>query len=370
MTNLQSLSLNWLGPGIRYIQEGAFEHLANLRILNLNKQWDIEEFPRDLFKGLTELETILVGGKEKIRIRLEPRDSSSFVLRIIEGAPFDTNVVLSTNVGTLSNTEVTVGGGHTESEAITLTPDVAGTVRVVSASFTEDANFEPNAWIFEVGANQFTLAGSSTNNIATGQPVISGTPQVGQTLEASVSEIVDTDGTNDAEFSYQWIRDFRYPANTAEQLTNAAEHIQGATGLAHTLTGADFDRAIMVQVTFTDDGGTKEALYSEPTAMVRFASQTPPNPGNDPDPGSDPDPGNDPEGPVCIATAAITGCAPGAVENLEAEPGRTEEIVVHWDAPYANGGHENHRLQGRMARIGKLGHLGRVLYIPFATYDT
>ena len=43
------------------------------------------------------------------------------------------------------------------------------------------------------------------NNPATGQPVITGTPQVGETLSVDTSGISDLDGLQNAAFTYRWI---------------------------------------------------------------------------------------------------------------------------------------------------------------------
>ena len=45
------------------------------------------------------------------------------------------------------------------------------------------------------------------NSPATGQPTISGTAQVGETLTADTSGIADVDGLNNAAFAYQWLAD-------------------------------------------------------------------------------------------------------------------------------------------------------------------
>ena len=44
------------------------------------------------------------------------------------------------------------------------------------------------------------------NNPATGLPTISGTPQVGETLTASTSDIADADELTNVSYSYQWNR--------------------------------------------------------------------------------------------------------------------------------------------------------------------
>ena len=92
------------------------------------------------------------------------------------------------------------------------------------------------------------------NNPATGQPIITGTPQVGGTLIVDTSGISDQDGLQNAAFTYRWIA--------------AGSDIEGATGSSHTIAEAQEGRAIRVSVSFTDDGGNEETLTSAATAAV------------------------------------------------------------------------------------------------------
>ena len=80
---------------------------------------------------------------------------------------------------------------------------------------------------------------TAVNSPATGQPTISGTAQVGETLTADTSGIADEDGLDNAAFSYQWLAD--------------DTEVAGATGSTYTLVEADEGKAIKVQVSFTDD---------------------------------------------------------------------------------------------------------------------
>ena len=96
------------------------------------------------------------------------------------------------------------------------------------------------------------------NTPATGLPTISGIPQVGQTLTASVTAIADRDGLDDAAYAYQWLAD------------NAA--ITGATAAAYTLTSGEQGKTVNVAVTFTDDAGNAESLTSAATAAVKPAN--------------------------------------------------------------------------------------------------
>ena len=88
---------------------------------------------------------------------------------------------------------------------------------------------------------------------ATGQPLITGTAQVGQTLTAGTDDIADDDGLEDATFSYQWVR--------VDDGTNT--DITDATTNTYTLTTDDAGKKVRVKVSFTDDEGNAEEATSD-----------------------------------------------------------------------------------------------------------
>ena len=101
----------------------------------------------------------------------------------------------------------------------------------------------------------------AVNVSATGAPTISGTPQVGETLTSSTTDIGDDDGLSGATFNYQWL------ADDAE--------IDNATAGSYTLVDADAGKAVKVKVTFTDDRSNAESLTSEATEAVAARPNTP-----------------------------------------------------------------------------------------------
>ena len=128
----------------------------------------------------------------------------------------------------------------------TLTDSEESKAIKVQVSFTDDAD------------NEETLTSGATdavvvrpNSPATGEPTISGTAQVGETLEADTSGIADADGLGNVQYEYQWLLD--------------DSAISGATNSTYTLVAADEGKAITVQVTFTDDAGNGETLTSAAT---------------------------------------------------------------------------------------------------------
>ena len=102
------------------------------------------------------------------------------------------------------------------------------------------------------------------NSPATGQPAITGTAHVGETLTVDITAISDADGLPaESEFDYQWTRN--------DGSTDA--NIAGGTDSTYVLLAADAGKFIKVQVTFTDKNDYPETLTSAATAAV------------DPDPG-------------------------------------------------------------------------------------
>ena len=137
--------------------------------------------------------------------------------------------------------------------AYTLVSDDEGKTIKVEVSFA-DAEGNPET----LTSDPTGEVAAKPNSDATGAPAISGTAQVGQTLTANVTGIADEDGLENAEFTYQWIRN---------DGTEDAD-IPGATGSTHTPDENDVGKTIKVRVSFTDDADHGETLTSPPTAAV------------------------------------------------------------------------------------------------------
>ena len=93
--------------------------------------------------------------------------------------------------------------------------------------------------------------GTATNTAAVGAPTITGTAQVGQTLTAVTTGIMDADGLTSPTYTYQWIR-----------VNGTEADIAGANSSTYTLDDADLDKTIRVKVSFDDDEGNSETLIS------------------------------------------------------------------------------------------------------------
>ena len=150
--------------------------------------------------------------------------------------------------------------GATDSTYIVIAADEGKPIEV-RVAFTDDAGnpesltsypflFAPPLIIRDVPV-------IASNTPATGAPTITGTVRVGETLTANTTGIADSDGLNNATFTYQWLAD--------------DTDITDATGSTHALAGADEGKTVMVRLSFTDDRGHQETLTSTATAAVTAA---------------------------------------------------------------------------------------------------
>ena len=173
--------------------------------------------------------------------------------------------------------------------AYTLVTDDQGKTIKVKVSFTDDAN---NAETLTSVATAAVSAASNT--LATGAPTITGTAQVGQTLTADTTAIMDANGLNNVSYTYQWIR-----------VDGGTEtNISMATANTYTLMTDDQGKTIRVKVSFTDDASNPETLTSVATATVSAAAAT----------------------------------APGAPTGLSATANGATRIDLAWTAPASSGG--------------------------------
>ena len=172
---------------------------------------------------------------------------------------FDIEVTLSATGGARSVTTfttVTIRGGSTSSDEITMVPDGYGpvTVSVVSATLQLKPDQTAKGILVRAGDPLTLTEGEGENTPATGVPSITGTVQVGEALTADTSGMTDADGLSNVQYEYQWMA--------------ADAEIAGATGLTYTLVAEDEGKAIKVRVSFTDDAGNEEQLTSKATGAV------------------------------------------------------------------------------------------------------
>ena len=104
------------------------------------------------------------------------------------------------------------------------------------------------------------------NHAATGDPVISGTVQVGEELTALTDGIMDDDVLDDV-FTYQWVR-------VDADGTSNEEDITDETDATYTLTADDRGKKVKVEVRFVDILGGEETRTSAATATLAGVPNT------------------------------------------------------------------------------------------------
>ena len=137
----------------------------------------------------------------------------------------------------------------------TLAPADEGWAFEVKVSFTDDAGNAESLTSAATGEVE-----AKPNTAPTGEPTISGTPQVGETLTADVSGIDDADGLTNVSYRYQWLA--------------GGSDIEDATGSSHLLTASQQGQTVHVKVTFTDDADNQESLTSAETLEVAAKPNT------------------------------------------------------------------------------------------------
>ena len=184
------------------------------------------------------------------------------------------------NWGTAQTVTVTAGAdADTANESVSLTHSAAST----------DSDYQG---ITIAGVAVTVRDNDAANTPATGAPTITGTAQVGETLTAVTTGIMDADGLTSPTYTYQWIR-----------VDGTEADIAGANSSTYTLGAADLGKTLKVRVTFDDDASHTEMLTSAATATV----------------------------------TATTVTTPGAPQNLSWAPG-DGQVTLSWDAPSSDGG--------------------------------
>ncbi|CEK10325.1 beta strand repeat-containing protein [Legionella hackeliae] len=104
-----------------------------------------------------------------------------------------------------------------------------------------------------------TVEVANVNDVVTGNVVIEGVAEQGQTLTANTEQLADLDGLG--AFSYQWFAD--------------GVAIAGAIAANYTLNQGDVGKAITVAVNYTDGFGAHEAVTAGATAAVANVNDGP-----------------------------------------------------------------------------------------------
>ena len=140
LTKLRTLAIS--GNKLTALSGDVFTGLGGLASLVASNN-KLTSLPDGVFSGMSKLQSVSLSGNPSapftLLAELERQGEDRVVVKVSEGAPFAMTVTLSAEGGTLSATTVVIGGGDTESAAVTVTPEGAGavTVNVDSAAFPD-----------------------------------------------------------------------------------------------------------------------------------------------------------------------------------------------------------------------------------------
>ena len=137
--------------------------------------------------------------------------------------------------------------GATSITYVPVAADTGKTIRV-RVRFIDDVNYSEQ---------RTSAATAAVNAPATGEPTISGITQVGETLTAVPSLIMDANGLTSPGYTYQWIR-----------VDGTDINIPRAANTTYTLGDADNGKPIKVRVRFTDG---RPAYSSVPNTKFRVS---------------------------------------------------------------------------------------------------
>ena len=155
----------------------------------------------------------------------------------------------------------------TATAALTLVVGSTSLVLAAATSINTRSRYWSSSGVSLTAGTDITVkltAADTPNTAATGVPTITGTAQVGKTLTAVTTGIMDADGLTSPTYTYQWIR-----------VNGSEADISGENSSTYTLDDADLGKTIKVKVSFEDDASNTETLTSAATVTVA-ADTTPP----------------------------------------------------------------------------------------------
>ena len=183
--------------------------------------------------------------------------SSALTLRLHKEEAWEENGEMKTHT---ENFNKIIPADETQM-SFTLTYNREGTVKVKVLPHSDY-----NVRSFSPLTVTFTVA----NALPSGQPTITGTVQVGQTLTVDTSSISDGNGIS-RSFSYTWWKEVSFGPNAG-----IPQRISGATRSTYTIKQVDARAKIKVKVSYRDDDGFNQLLESDLTDKVTSVADAKP----------------------------------------------------------------------------------------------
>ena len=220
---------------------------------------------RDFWDGTVTVDPVAIGGSTVLAYGFNASHS--------EGALDDTTFAIGLNSYTIDLAGVGAGSGTTNegdlvfslTSNLTTAEKAALRLHVCDQSYDFSAatlSSSASTYIWDeddldwsVYARRTLYLSLPANNVATGEPAITGTARAEQVLTADASPIMDTDGLTDVDITYQWLR------VDADGVSNE-EDISGEIAETYTLTDDDVDKKVKVKASFTDELSGEEERTS------------------------------------------------------------------------------------------------------------
>ena len=225
--------------------------------------------PASVSQGATTRAVVQITDNDGKGIVLSPTS-----LSVTEGGSATYTVALASQPA--ADVAVTIAG-HSGTDlrlnrtSLTFTTSDWNREQSVMASAVEDSDSNNDSATLTHTANgggytvvTAALAVTVTDNDsqAMGAPIIDGLPEVGETLTADTSQIMDADGLSRPGYRYQWVRVASEGVET---------DIPRATSATYRVIADDVGAALKVEATFTDDKGNPESAESTASAAVTVA---------------------------------------------------------------------------------------------------
>ena len=129
--------------------------------------------------------------------------------------------------------------------------------QIVVVSYTDPTAGDDTVALQDVAGNDVASFSVTANTPATGAPTITGTVEVGKTLTAVTTGIMDANGLTGVTYNHHWLR-----------VNGTEAQIGRARSSTYILVAADLGKTIKVRVDFRDADGYPETRTSAATAVV------------------------------------------------------------------------------------------------------
>jgi VCBS repeat-containing protein len=184
---------------------------------------------------------------------------SNWATNLVKGSADESSQTLSFTVTNSNNALFSAQPSIDASGNLTFTGAANANGTATVTVVLHDSGGTANGGV-DTSTQTFTITITPVNDAPTGLPAVSGSSTEGQVLTASTSGIADVDGLVGVPFNHQW--------QVSADGTTGWVDISGATASTYTLDSAQVGKYVRDKVSFTDNGGTLETLFSAASSSI------------------------------------------------------------------------------------------------------